>query len=455
MVDITQASHSIRQGNAGHISVAGNNAESGSQFTDDFGAYLRGQIPQPETPSSGVVDGQATPKQKISDETLAASVAESTDGLELTDADDILMFEPGQAQLIAAVSPSQVEVTQVSPQDMEGDTEGVELLLDSAVDPDGQEDTVISLVGEAEKEALILPKDGNVLPAAEVSAAVSVAVAVNTDTGEGEAQGLVSAEPVLKAVINPQPERSAPTDRSGIPEMVDGSSQELPAAAKEDIAHKINKAEQPIGEHGKPGVGVTELRTATPQHLSSQVVPSVNGDLQQQFDQLLPQSLTAARSAVASERPAATLDSAHLNSHLPASLKSPEWSSQMGERVLWMAQGKFHSAELQLNPARLGPLEVRLSVSDDQATISFVSTHSTVRDAVEQAIPRLREMLEQNGLNLANVDVSQHSKSGNGQTGEFGGRSVKAPDEVSGSGDGEAAAHVSTVTRKEGLSIYA
>ena len=62
-----------------------------------------------------------------------------------------------------------------------------------------------------------------------------------------------------------------------------------------------------------------------------------------------------------------------------------------------------------MNPAHLGPLEVRISIRDDQATISFVSAHGQVRDALQAAIPHLREMLGDNGLNLSNVDIAQHS----------------------------------------------
>jgi flagellar hook-length control protein FliK len=74
-----------------------------------------------------------------------------------------------------------------------------------------------------------------------------------------------------------------------------------------------------------------------------------------------------------------------------------------------MVGQNLRQADLQLSPADLGPLEVRVVVTHDQANVSFTSNHAHVREALEAAIPRLREMLEQQGLNLANADVSQHS----------------------------------------------
>ena len=97
------------------------------------------------------------------------------------------------------------------------------------------------------------------------------------------------------------------------------------------------------------------------------------------------------------------------SSSISASVQSPSWSQGLTERVSWMMQGNLQMAELKLNPAHLGPLEVKLSIQDDKASIVFVATHAQVKEAIDAAMPRLREMLEQQGLNLEDVDVSQHS----------------------------------------------
>jgi flagellar hook-length control protein FliK len=87
----------------------------------------------------------------------------------------------------------------------------------------------------------------------------------------------------------------------------------------------------------------------------------------------------------------------------------PGWSQDLSERVLWMTGRGLQAAELRLDPAHLGPLEVRIDMNRDQASIQFVSHHAAVREAIESAIPKLREMLGAQQLNLAEVSVSQHS----------------------------------------------
>ena len=93
----------------------------------------------------------------------------------------------------------------------------------------------------------------------------------------------------------------------------------------------------------------------------------------------------------------------------PLPFAQPGWEQGLGNRVLWMVNQQVQTAELRMNPAHLGPLEVRISIQNDQASVQFVSAHSQVRDALQAAIPHLREMLGDSGLNLTNVNIAQHS----------------------------------------------
>jgi flagellar hook-length control protein FliK len=82
------------------------------------------------------------------------------------------------------------------------------------------------------------------------------------------------------------------------------------------------------------------------------------------------------------------------------------WSRSLGERLLMMSENGLQSARLKLHPEHLGPLEIRVSVDDDGATrVSFSAHHAQTRDALENAIPRLRELFADQGLNLAHANV--------------------------------------------------
>lgn len=85
------------------------------------------------------------------------------------------------------------------------------------------------------------------------------------------------------------------------------------------------------------------------------------------------------------------------------------WGNDFNQKITWMATQHEQTAELHLNPPNLGPLDVVLKVSGDQATALFTSPHAAVRDAVEQALPQLRNMMADNGITLGNAMVSDQS----------------------------------------------
>ena len=82
-----------------------------------------------------------------------------------------------------------------------------------------------------------------------------------------------------------------------------------------------------------------------------------------------------------------------------------EFADEFTTRVKVLVRDGVREARIQLNPAELGRLQVTVSTEGDQARVSFVADNAAARDAIEQSLPRLREMLEQNGLQLAQSDV--------------------------------------------------
>ncbi len=85
----------------------------------------------------------------------------------------------------------------------------------------------------------------------------------------------------------------------------------------------------------------------------------------------------------------------------------PGWDKEFSEKVVWMTKQAVPSAELNLNPRNLGPVSIRVEVSQDQASVAFTTQHALVKEAIDAAMPRLREMLNAQQLNLVDVNVSQ------------------------------------------------
>ncbi|EGF33770.1 Flagellar hook-length control protein fliK [Oxalobacteraceae bacterium IMCC9480] len=112
----------------------------------------------------------------------------------------------------------------------------------------------------------------------------------------------------------------------------------------------------------------------------------------------------------------------HPGNSLAPQVNNSAWDQALGQRMVWMVAGAEQSATLTLNPPDLGPLQVVLNVSNGQADASFFAAQPEVRQALEAAMPKLREMLGDAGISLGQANVSSgspnpHSGSGQGDNG--------------------------------------
>lgn len=94
---------------------------------------------------------------------------------------------------------------------------------------------------------------------------------------------------------------------------------------------------------------------------------------------------------------------------IAAPVQGRAFPAEFAEKVVWMAGQQMQSAELSLNPQHLGSVEIRLSVAGGEAGAQFYSPHPAVRDAIEAALPKLRELLAQAGISLGDTQVRDES----------------------------------------------
>lgn len=94
---------------------------------------------------------------------------------------------------------------------------------------------------------------------------------------------------------------------------------------------------------------------------------------------------------------------------VPTSIRDQSWVGDFGQKIVWLASNNKQAAQLTLNPPQMGPIEISLNLDKGSATASFFSANSEVRDAIETALPRLREMFANAGISLGQTNVSAES----------------------------------------------
>ncbi|WP_231421586.1 flagellar hook-length control protein FliK [Pseudomonas sp. Leaf59] len=95
----------------------------------------------------------------------------------------------------------------------------------------------------------------------------------------------------------------------------------------------------------------------------------------------------------------------------PLAMHQSGWTEEVVNRVMYLSSANLKSAEIQLQPAELGRLDIKVNMTpDQQAQVTFMSGHAVVREALESQSGRLREMFAQQGMGQVDVNVSDQSR---------------------------------------------
>jgi flagellar hook-length control protein FliK len=178
-------------------------------------------------------------------------------------------------------------------------------------------------------------------------------------------------------------------------------------------------------EKGEP----LKLQTSTPQDVSPKT--NVSADkLERSIDQLAlslrkDEAMSPANVQQAPPQQQlnatqnATLTGAVSANQISPPLNSSAWDKAVGQKVIWMVGASMQSAELTLNPPDLGPLQIVLNVTNDQANATFISAHPDVREALEASLPKLRQMMDDAGVQLSGFSVNAEASNQRQQGREF------------------------------------
>lgn len=126
----------------------------------------------------------------------------------------------------------------------------------------------------------------------------------------------------------------------------------------------------------------------------------------------------------------------------PIAMHQSGWTEEVVNRVMYLSSANLKAADIQLQPAELGRLDIRVNMVPDQQTqVTFMSAHPSVREALDGQMHRLRDMFAQQGMGQVDVNVSDQSRgsqqgqdqaqqSQGGRTSASGGRLDSMDDEL-------------------------
>jgi flagellar hook-length control protein FliK len=324
---------------------------------------------------------------------------------------------------------------------------------------------------EPAAEEPVIAESGNALPeeSAEssgegVDPLLLMAMSGQLETAQADAAPAVDADSLLQTTT-PTVASAAPatmTEASHDPELDMLNSLQAVKLALDVGAQEKAAAQQQLS----PGAVAAEKSANALAAFSGDAVPSEEGPSEGMEGELLGEavdsSLSTARDGqtdVRAETFASKLSalSQAINQQntvqrlplvpgQPVQVNHPGMSEAVVDKVMWLSSQNLKSAEIQLDPAELGRMEVRIELNKDQAAqVTFISANANVRDQLEGQAHRLRELFAQQGMNQLDVNVSDQSLARGSQGGAEEGRRHSAGSGSGGSGDDEVLTGVSEI----------
>lgn len=265
---------------------------------------------------------------------------------------------------------------------------------------------------EGSQQPATAANQGSAQVATAQSAAAQSSVTTNATAQSDSAAApvMVAPQQVLAQAESQGPQAPLSTISAGIKQMEVTGTDEVRKAVSLEVKPKAGEAEKSL-------VATTSSGESSP---SQTVQHGQNSQTQPQVAD--------------SRAPAAETTLRREPQNLPhLKLASQEAPAELHQKVNVMLAEKLQQAEIQLDPLGLGKMKIQIQMgADSQANVHFVVQHGQTREMLEQAMPRLRDMLAGQGIQLGQTQVQQQSQqqqqqgqptfNGQGQQGQSSGQ---------------------------------
>lgn len=434
------------------------------------------------------IQQQAPKDEQLQDSDSQASLPSSAAAaMAVTQADTDLTKEAAQAKAQGdieqlknidtdALKPENAAVTQVSPEDIAEPVvaAGVTAALAASATQTAKAPVQTKAsVNDSDKfsqtqAASVASVDGEVDPAMASAAPVAAAAAIPWATS---ADTPVSDDVALKHDVAPKAQQAAVAQsvqqalsqqqaQAAHAALQSQSVQQAASAMPADLA-----AMQMQQLAAAPNVAINQDQALLKAAMGAKAAGTIgqlakNGEGQQASQESgFAQQLSQA-AGVQGTQPLGQARAEQIAAQAPLQLSREMASEQVAERVQMMMSKNLKNIDIRLDPPELGRMQIRMNMNGDAATVHFTVANQQARDVIEQSMPRLREMLAQQGVQLNDSSVQQqagqqqrgYANAGQGQNGQGNSNQV-----VSGEENLEADINLdlNVAAKRDGISYYA
>ena len=270
----------------------------------------------------------------------------------------------------------------------------------------------------------------------------------NSNVGAVNTNILDESQNLLAAIAEMPAETAAKATEAFADRMVaampTGPQQQL---VKNNIIAGINEFQQQVQQGREPGIDLSAIVADAVKEamVSAEVASSMNARVESQasqflqlvnntqntVNQVLQGQLTQADTMINESNQlkaeASKSQQQFEGFDKAVNIHKPEGQQQLNEKIRWMVNARNTMAEIRLDPPEMGSMQVRVNVSGEAASVSFIVQSQQAKDALADAMPKLRDMLAEQGIELGDAQVRKDNSSGSenggqlaGENGQFG-----------------------------------
>ena len=217
-------------------------------------------------------------------------------------------------------------------------------------------------------------------------------------------------------------------------------------AVKSNIMAGMNEFQKQVEQGHQPGIDLSAIvaDAAKEASLSAEVSSTLNARVETQAGQFM-QLMTNAQNSIQqmvqqqfTQADAAINENNQIRSESSKSqqqfdgfdkavnIHKPEGQQQLGEKIRWMVNARNTMAEIRLDPPELGSMQVRVNVQGEAASVSFVVQSQQAKDALAESMPKLRDMLSEQGIELGDAQVRKDNSSNSESGQQLAGQNVNS-----------------------------
>ncbi|OCW98172.1 flagellar hook-length control protein FliK [Alishewanella sp. HH-ZS] len=355
---------------------------------------------QAKSERTAVTQAAADLERTIMQPVVSAKAAGVTDG----QADKAIVSTPTsavpQTPLQPAIAPETTSAAMLAPEQ-----EVVELMQQMLPSQAAQQTAPLSSSKAVADPTVPVDKTA-VEPVVVINDVAEVAALAVTAAPQAVSQSAAPLQAAVSRVAGTSPAAKGTAERHS---KVDSetASRELSAGRNVSLTEAIPPAETSANNALPP---ISRLEVVLAANSGSAVPATTLTETATQLQSRFEQQLTQQQKADAP--PSAPELSAKLKQ---LNLQQQDATLQLRERVHVMVRQNIQVAEIRLDPAELGQMQIRVNLQQEQASVQFIVQQQAAKELLEQQMPRLREMLQQQGIQLGEGQVQQQERQQTGQ----------------------------------------